>query len=565
MMIDQPQPSAPGAKPEVSVPGMSDRSFFRALLAIAAAGLIPLVAIGRSQFIGFDGWWHVFIATQDRLLMLAGEWKGTAHPPLFYPILRLTAAISHSPLMLRAIGIVSGTVSSVAIGVVAGRIYRYKSSALLVSAAYTFAWSMIELNCDVRAYPLALVFVLLAFNALIDWTREPGGVQSASSIMRFGAWSLLAMLSEYYVIFFFAGCIGILLLRAVLRPAFRIQLFDSIRRDRIRWLLSIVSVSAVFATSFVFHMIVRPQDQAYLQSFVWHDDPAADPGSFLMTNFRNEVGFFTPFRLDPALMLAVVALLALPALIYLVFVRREARRDLAVYPPLLLAGIVVQLVVLSLADRYPFGGEFRHQSIVAPFAFLTAFLLLDRLAGLTKSSLARNALFLSVGLLVASAFAFGWRDYPWSSAPLVDAEYRHFRALFPDARNIYGDNTSFIFYYSRNHNSKWTFEDRFLARDQRIIVYKVDDGTGHPVRLLHNKPRTWFELTDPETYQTMTDALRSAGVRSVVLYEVGRSWDAASAKVIENKIHVLAAAADLECGRYEVGPNYVFAEFTLVN
>ena len=208
-----------------------ERNFYRLLVAIAVAGLILRLVFGSCQFVSFDGWWHLFIATQDRWLILLGEWKGIAHPPLFYPLLRFVAALSHSLLMIRSIGIVCGGVSSVVIGIVAAKIYRCKASALLAAAAYTFAWSIIEMNCDVRAYPLALLFVLLAFNAFLDWTADPANAHAGRAIVRFTVYSLLALLSEYYVIFFLAGCLGLLALRALLRPAFRAAFLNSLRVD----------------------------------------------------------------------------------------------------------------------------------------------------------------------------------------------------------------------------------------------------------------------------------------------------------------------------------------------
>jgi hypothetical protein len=87
------------------------------------------------------------------------------------------------------------------------------------------------MNCDLRAYPIALLFVLLAFNAFLDWNADPAGPTAGHAIVRFNAYSLLAILSEYYVVFFLAGCLGILVLRVLLRPPFRAAFLNSIRVD----------------------------------------------------------------------------------------------------------------------------------------------------------------------------------------------------------------------------------------------------------------------------------------------------------------------------------------------
>ena len=565
----QPETGSPGMAPrfpaDENPPSWLDRNFSRLLLAIAVAGLIPRLVFGNSQFISFDGWWHLFTATQDRWLMLLREWRWEAHPPLFYLLLRFVAGFGHSHLIIRSIGIVCGSVAGVIIGVVAAKVYRYKASALLTSAAYTFAWSNIEMNCDVRAYPMALLFVLLAFDACLDWTADPAGARAGRAIVRFGAYSSLAILSEYFVVFFLAGCLGILVLRVLLRPAFRVAFLNSIRRDWKAWVFSSASISVLFLALFVFQMsIVKPQDQYYLQPYIWHDDSLWGADVFLLSNLVKEIGYFTPFNIGPGLMLALAGLLFVPALIYFAFVRRERWRGLlSADSPLLLAGLLAQLVVLALAGEYPFGGPFRHQSIIAPFVFLTAFLLLDRLADALKAFLARNALFTTAGLLVTASFAFGWAVYPWSSVQPKSAEYSRFRELFPRPENIYVGHIAAICYYAETHTSKWTFQDRFLIDNQQIIFYRVNDGNGHPVGILRNKAQTWLDLLDPETYRILAETLRHEGLESAVLFSVDRGWDTAGAKSLEEQSRTLAQLAGLEGGRYAVGPTYAFVEFRL--
>src|SRR5579871_3652173 len=119
-----------------------DRNFSRFLLAIAIAGIIPCLYYGNYQMIGFDGWWHLFIATQDRWMILLSDWKFEAHPLLHYLFLRYLAVLGHGHLILRSVSIVSGAIASYVIGIVAAKIYRHKISALLLAAAYTFTWNM---------------------------------------------------------------------------------------------------------------------------------------------------------------------------------------------------------------------------------------------------------------------------------------------------------------------------------------------------------------------------------------------------------------------------------------
>ena len=81
------------------------------------AALVPRFVLGASQFIQFDGYWHVFTATQDRWALFLSEWHIDAHPPLYYLLLRIVAKMGHSHLVYRSASIIPG----VGIGV------RYRS------------------------------------------------------------------------------------------------------------------------------------------------------------------------------------------------------------------------------------------------------------------------------------------------------------------------------------------------------------------------------------------------------------------------------------------------------
>jgi hypothetical protein len=541
-----------------------DRNFIRILLAIAAAGLIPRLILGNSQPIGFDGWWHLFAATQDSWRPLWGEWRGIAHPPLFYPLLRFAAEFGHSPLLMRSVGIASGCAACVVIGIVASKICRYKAAALLAASAYTFAWSIMEMNCDLRAYPLALLFILLAFNAYLDWLASPSAPHAGTAIVRFGVYSSFAILSEYYVVFFLAGCLAILLLRAFVKPDFRAAWLHSIRVDWNRWMFSIAAPSSLFLLFFAFHMHIRPLEAPYLEKFNWKSNSEMGLDWFLLSNLGKEIGYFAPFELDSGLILALILLLFLPALLYFAFWRKDLWRGaVSAAAPMLLAALLVQLVVLSLANKYPFGGEFRHQSIVAPFVFLSAFLLLDLMGGAMKSALARNALFLAAGLSIAASFAYGWTGYSWNAREVKTDEYSRFRALFPNPENIYVDLSSTIFYFRENHRSKWTFAHWFQIEGQRIDAYLVDDGTGHPIRLLRNKSKPWIDLMDPQTYRILAGALRREGLHSAVLFFEGEDANDEGVKLWAERSRALAPLAGLEYGRSAVSRDSVFIEFLL--
>ena len=52
------------------------------LVLIALISAVPRLLLGASQFIEYDGYWHVFIAQQDRWSNFWEDIRVNAHPPL---------------------------------------------------------------------------------------------------------------------------------------------------------------------------------------------------------------------------------------------------------------------------------------------------------------------------------------------------------------------------------------------------------------------------------------------------------------------------------------------------
>jgi len=66
------------------------RSFHLVLLGITILCLIPRLILGASQYIEYDGYWHVWIAHQLQWGNFVKEYQANAHPPLYFLLLRLT-------------------------------------------------------------------------------------------------------------------------------------------------------------------------------------------------------------------------------------------------------------------------------------------------------------------------------------------------------------------------------------------------------------------------------------------------------------------------------------------
>jgi hypothetical protein len=84
------------------------RWFLLALLAVTIASLVPMVILGRSEFISYDGYWHLFIDSQDRWRLFLSTYRGDAHPLLYHLVLRVLSRFGHSHLWYRSASILPG-------------------------------------------------------------------------------------------------------------------------------------------------------------------------------------------------------------------------------------------------------------------------------------------------------------------------------------------------------------------------------------------------------------------------------------------------------------------------
>ena len=69
-----------------------------ALIALAAA--VPRIWLGASQFVEYDGYWHVFIAQQDNWKNFWADIYANAHPPLYFLLLKAALHFGHSLLVI---------------------------------------------------------------------------------------------------------------------------------------------------------------------------------------------------------------------------------------------------------------------------------------------------------------------------------------------------------------------------------------------------------------------------------------------------------------------------------
>src|SRR4051794_15866720 len=101
------------------------RSRFAAgLILIALIATIPRLVLGASQYIEYDGYWHIFIAQQDKWSRFWEDVQANAHPPLYFLLLKAIIYFHRSLLAYRTISIATGAGSVILVGWIARKITR---------------------------------------------------------------------------------------------------------------------------------------------------------------------------------------------------------------------------------------------------------------------------------------------------------------------------------------------------------------------------------------------------------------------------------------------------------
>jgi len=528
---------------------VSEKLFSLLLPIIAAASLIPRLILGASQFIHYDGYMHIFIATQDRWKFFWVENRGDAHPPLFYALLHFVSLLGHSHLVYRSIGILAGCASTYVIGLVAAKVCRNAAIALLAAAAYGFAITNIDLTIDVRGYPIAILFVLLAFHAYLDYLARPLSDAAPGAVARFGCFTALAILSEYCSVFFLAACLVVPWVRALTDKDFRRALLVSVRRLWRPWALTLGGVAGVVFVLYRVHLRYQPAVEDNVSTFYWSPQSGTSLWRFLIDGLRLEIDYFFPLPVDSNMKAGLIVVLFLAAFFYLVFFRKGRSKDaVAAMAPAMLAALVCELVILSLMGKYPFGGELRHQSIIAPFVVLTGFVVVERFVAALRYRPARAAAVTLVLALILVNFDYRWSRFPKVPQELASEQYRTFRSLFPEGTAIYADSFSATVYFIHNHNSPWAFERRYGIGSDWVYVYRTKDELGRGIEIVRDREVWNFDLSDPGTFKRLAESIRASGLRSAALFWIkqdGAALESRAARAEESRYRAYASAAGL--------------------
>ncbi|HWE48997.1 MAG TPA: hypothetical protein VG273_04385 [Bryobacteraceae bacterium] len=437
------------------------RRFTLSLVLIALICAIPRLLLGASQFIEYDGYWHVFIAQQDNWQNFWEDIRVNAHPPLFFLLLKVLVHYGRSLLVYRAISLVTGTASVFCVGWIARKVVKSDGWAYASALAYGLALPAIIMSCEVRSYMLSAFFILLSFACLLEIGGSSDSELPDSRVdlkhdlkarAGFAVAAILACLSHYYAFYYSGAAAALLIGWCALRKY---------RGERASWsseAATIAPVLGLIGYLYWAHASLKADIQSHLLPFYYDPKGVESIPAFLIRNWTNLLNLFLPYDVyNYAVAGAILAGAVISAVVLLrIFLRaRDAVANRAastiVITSVMLAGIALTAVV----GKYPFGGDLRQQFLFLPFFVLCAAILADSLTARLPEN-GRMAAAALLALIVCALSIQQYERYPKTSQDVLSDRIDEFNRLEPRPVAVYVDQFNLIAFFTAHHNWHWT-------------------------------------------------------------------------------------------------------------
>ena len=455
------------------------------LLLISLVAIIPRWRVETGRYIEFDGYWHVWIAQQDRWINFLREYRDNAHPPLFFLLLRVITDFARSPLAYRSISLLTGIVSVWLLGKTAAKITKSLAFAAGAALAYGLALPSIQMSNEVRSYTLAAFMVQISFYFFLDLvgTRQPLSLRPR---VLFAVTAALACLTEYDSVFY------------VVAASLTAAAFAWLNQKSIRALahetFTFVLILLPAVGEYLYHFGAQAQSYDHLPGFyyVWHSEEL--PGDFLFRDFRNELNLFLPWHTAYGFpYYATIAILVAGAVGTIFLCRpgnsksnannienNNENKNAGALATLAVGTLILCILMAGgVWDLYPFGGYLRQQYILLPFAILCIWVAADRLAQLLPSR------FVPAAALVLAMIATGLnlraeRNYElgsFSTRNLFQDQMDRFNADFPAPAVTYLDKFNLLVFFLHHHDWKWQSLGSPGPKDPELDVYRISNGS----------------------------------------------------------------------------------------
>ena len=553
----QPRPTDP--QPSSSARRRFDRLDLL-LLGVVLLAAIPRLYFGATQFVEYDGYWHVFVAQQDRWRNFIWDCQQLDHPPLYVFLLRWTLWLGTSHLAYRAIPILAGLASVAALGRIASKMMRSTLSPALVALAFALALPAIVISCEVRAYMLAVVFVLIAYTFFLDAIDREGPAGSLRPRVLFVLSAVLACLTEYYAVFFVCAVFGIGMVVPLLRR--REPLWKAWAREA----ATFAAVVAAVLWPYITELSRRAVLKGHLLAYYYDATGQESLGAFLLRNLQNAFDLFSPWPApsrDAFLAIAGGLLLAVCGALWLVRRIGEPKNLAAAATVAATLLILVQLMVAAVVRIYPFGGLMRQQFLLFPFLVLCAFVLPDRLAAAIPRRAAHAlAGFLALAITAVSYWQFD--AYPKVTETLMTGQMQRFNGLFPSPGAVYLDQYNLIAFFMHHDDWKWKFAGRVDSVPD-VDIYRLSRGTAQML-VFRDKGRWLADSLDPMLDRNLAECLRSRGLPDIVLFRLAQNeepWEVSELKAYRQSISEIATTQGLCVQGLSIHDRDVYAQFRL--
>ena len=526
----------------------------------AAAPLLSAVVLfylGPRERLGYDSFWHVFVARQDDWSQFWFEVADNAHPPLFYLVLKAATLIGWSPLVYRLPSIAAIVVAAALMCPIARRMVAHPYLPALAALMFGLSYSAIDMGLEVRAYALATCLTLAGLGSYLRLAETAFGEADARARTLFAGFMTLALLTHYSVAFVAAAAVLAPLGLAAADRGFRARLPAAWTRARLANVATFGVPLAVFAVFYAAHARRWVHRIQHVPEFMF-DSRREGLLAFVARTTRDEIGVFTPH--GPA----GLVILAAAAAALVVALARRGRSDgdgraVALLPPIMLIVMAGLTLAAAVAGRYPFGGPVRHQFFLLPFAVLTLAVILDRVGRVLPAGWPRHALVLVVAVGCAASIASWTAPFRATPGLMFQRQMAMFRASVPDARAIYLGQFSLIPFFMHHHEWDWRLRGPLGPADQfRVWTVSRD---GRELFVCRDRAHWELDVADAELYANLDRCLDATGTFRVALFRVGPERLRQSREEGEALMKELAGKAGLEPRVIAIKRGNVFAEF----
>jgi len=499
-----------------------------ALVLALTAGI--LVCLGSRELIGYDSYWHIFIARQDRWPNFWREVRDNAHPPLFYFLLRLASAwIGPTYLAYRAVSIAATVASTALVASIVWRTTTNRALAIVAAAAFGCAYGAIMVGLEVRAYAVCAAFTLLAFVFYLDWLRAPARRLKTRTAAGFALAATAAVLTHYSTFFFLAAALATPFALAAGSSRWRRRLAAAIAWRPWTTAAMFAVPLAVAAAAYVIHVARWGGGRLnHVPEFMFN--PATErPWQFVVRNTVNLAAIVLPggnefvSGIHNAVQMIALAIVGATALAGALQVGRAKTSRLAAVPLIVTAVMIALNAAGGLTYRYPYGGVARHEFFLVPFVLVTLFTLVEVVRRGAPRRLRSRTAWTALAAAGVTASVASWTvSFQLHPEPLFQPQMTRFHTKVPSPKAVLLDQFSFINFFSHYHDWEWRAGSDWPGEAVRQ-GWRVSKG-GETIAVCRNTQWS-LDMTSALTYDAIVECGQRTASDRVAIFRT-HWWDA---------------------------------------